>query len=240
MRRIHVITQKELVDPKRLIDRNAVVIDVFLATSTITFLLKYGYEPILTASDAKHALHIKKHENLSGLMLGEHNGDIIPGFEFPDPSLLKNTLKAQSALICSTNGTKAIEVAKSAKRLYLSSLINGHVVAETLHTSTNKEDSIVLICSGNGGRFSLEDFVGAGQIVHHLLEKGNYSLSDSSRSAYEIFLQSKIKGFKNLLKSETSDLLRRKGFENSMDLVLRSFEKIHIVPEYINGEIRKG
>ena len=33
MRKVHVITQKELVDPDKLIDCTAVVIDVFLATS---------------------------------------------------------------------------------------------------------------------------------------------------------------------------------------------------------------
>lgn len=236
MRKIHVITQKEAINEQMLEGCTAVVIDVFLATSTIAFLLEHKYGPIYAVKDSKRALELASRQDGPYLLLGETKGEAIEGFQFPDPCLIETTEQQKAAIICSTNGTRAIEKAKKAKVLYISSLVNGHLIAKRIHEQTD-QSSIVLICSGNDDRFSMEDFVGAGQIIEHLINKGEYSLSDSSKLARRTYQNSLSISFQDLLDCETALLLRSFDFEESMDMVIQNCEKVEIIPVFIGNKI---
>ena len=179
MRKVHVITHKEAVEEAKLTNCDTVILDVFLATSTIVFLLNKGYEHIYAVENREKALQTAAGIVSPYILLGEENGEAIEGFGYPDPTHIVEARSPQTAIICSTNGTKAINKAKAARRLLMGSLINGHAVADYLH-KLEGEATILIICSGNNGRMSMEDFIGAGQIVHHLSGKGDYSLSDAS------------------------------------------------------------
>lgn len=234
LRKIHVVMQKESVDKEKLKDCTAVVLDVFLATSTILFLLKNNYEPIYAVSDSESALALKVTINGPLLLLGETKGKSIEGFNYPDPSKIKYSNIPSTAIICSTNGTKAIKKAQRANVLFISSLVNGHMVANKIH-NLQDSSSILLICSGNDNRFSIEDFVGAGQIVNHLMSKDQYELSDSAKLAQKTYQYYLNTNFKDLLTSETAHLLYSLGFEKSVHYVLDHFEKVNIVPR-LDGE----
>lgn len=236
MRKIHVITQKEAVSEEKLKGCSAVVVDVFLATSTIAILLENNYGPIYAVKNSESALELEKELGESAVLLGETKGEPIEGFQYPDPCLIEPAAEKKTAIICSTNGTIAIEKAKKAKELFMSSLVNGHAVAEHLHNQT-EPSSIVLICSGNDDRFSMEDFVGAGQIVDHLLSKGEYVLSDASKLARKTYKNSKAEAFLDLLECETASLLRHFNFEKSMELVIQKHEKVEVVPIFKDNKI---
>ncbi|SER67767.1 2-phosphosulfolactate phosphatase [Psychrobacillus sp. OK032] len=229
LRKVHVITQKEAVNELKLEGCTTVVIDVFLATSTIAFLLENQYEAVYAVKDSESALAVAA--NLPGpyVLMGETKGHSINGFIYPDPCLIEVANKNEVAIICSTNGTRAIEKAVNAKKLYISSIINGHVIAERIHDQED-DSSIVLICSGNDDRFSMEDFVGAGHIIDHLMQTGKYILSDSSKIARETYKSSMANGFQNLLESETAELLRSFHFPESMEYVIKHFEKVNVLP----------
>lgn len=231
-----MITQKELVDSKLIGNCTAVVIDVLLATSTITYLLEKGYEPVYAVKDVLSALDIVKKQKSPYLLMGEWQGESIENFHYPDPTLIDTTKIKRPAIICSTNGTIAIEKAKQAKALFVSSLINGHTVSKHIRQQDDGS-SIILICSGNAGRFSMEDFIGAGQIVDHLIRNDVFELSDASRIARDAFVYAKSKQFINLLESETAGLLRRTGYEHSTQWVIDHVEKVDVIPVYKNGKL---
>lgn len=237
MRRIHVITQKEAVKEEKLIGCSAVVIDVFLATSTIAFLLEHNYGPVYAVKDSAAALSLAAEQKGSYILLGETKGESIEGFRYPDPCLIEPCSSQEAAIICSTNGTRAIEKAAKAKALFISSLVNGHVIAEQLHNQKD-ESSIVLICSGNDDRFSMEDFVGAGQVVRHLTARGDYQLSDAAKLAKAAYESSLANGFAELYESETAELLRKFDFAKSMELIIGNHEKLTVVPLVEDGAIR--
>lgn len=236
MRKIHVITQKEAVTEEKLRGCTAVAIDVFLATSTIAFLLDNNFEPIYAVKDRDQAIELSKRFSEPHILLGETKGESIHGFQYPDPCLIKPGDDKQAAIICSTNGTIAIEKASKAKTLFISSLVNGHLIAERIHLQED-DSSIVLICSGNDDRFSMEDFIGAGQIVEHLTEKGQYELSDSSKLARDCYRQAKATGFAALHECETAYLLKRFDFSDSVEFVLCHHEKVDVVPLFTEGKI---
>lgn len=236
MRKIIVITQKELVDSVLIRDCTAVVIDVLLATSTISYLLENGCEPVFAVKNAEAALEIVKEQVGPYMLMGEWNGKAIENFEYPDPTVIVKAKTKQTAIICTTNGTIAIEKAKKAKTLYVSSLLNGHRIAEQI-IQRDDGSSIVLVCSGNAGRFSMEDFIGAGQIVDHLVEKDDFILSDAARLARDAYVHAKSQQFLNLQESETGDLLRRTGFNHTTQWVINHVEKVDVVPVYEKGKI---
>ena len=236
MRKIHVITQKEAVNEEKLKGCVAVVIDVFLATSTIAFLLEKKYQPVYAVEDSESALKLARELEGPFVLLGETKGESIEGFQYPDPCLIVPAEKEKTAIICSTNGTRAIKKAENAKVLYISSLINGHAIAKQLH-ELGDMSSIVLICSGNDDRFSMEDFVGAGQIVHHLGTMGEYILSDSSKLARDTYKNALQEDFQGLLACETADLLRSFDYEISLDFVLEHFEKVDVIPKLDGNKI---
>ncbi|WP_027962954.1 2-phosphosulfolactate phosphatase [Halalkalibacillus halophilus] len=236
MNKIHVITQKELVEPDRLKEATVVVIDVFLATSTITFLLNQNYHPVIATENAPNASTIAGQMDIDSLLLGENNGNEIPGFLFPDPRLIETVQQSKPAIICSTNGTRAIEAAKKAKHLYISSITNGHLVAEQLRKHVN-EGPIVLICSGNGGGFSLEDFIGAGHIIDRLLKKESFVRTDAAKLAQKAFLDSEKQGFHDLYDVDTRHFLKQLNYLETVDYVIDHFENVSVLPWYKNGEI---
>ena len=112
MRKVHVITQKEAVSEDKLSGCSAAVIDVFLATSTIAFLLKHEYEPVYAVKDSEAALELSEIQTGAHILLGETKGESIAGFQYPDPCLIEPAAKTHAAIICSSNGTKAIESAR--------------------------------------------------------------------------------------------------------------------------------
>lgn len=236
VRKIHVITQKEAVAEEKLKGCTAAVIDVFLATSTIAFLLENNYEPIYAVKDSEQAIELSKRHSEPHILLGETKGESIHGFQYPDPCLIRPSDEKRAAIICSTNGTIAIEKASKANMLFISSLINGHLIAERIHLQED-DSSIVLVCSGNDDRFSMEDFIGAGQIVDHLMKKGDYDLSDSSKLARNAYRNARTASFKELYDCETANLLKRFNFTGSVDFILRHHEKVDIVPLFMEGKI---
>lgn len=243
MRRIHVVTQKELVEEDKIKNNIAVVIDVLLATSTIVMALEKGISGVTPVKDSFSGHSIYKKDIVNNLLMGEKEGELIDGMLYPDPNLFnaeENEYK-RFLILLTTNGTVAIENSLAAKELYVSSLLNGHSIAKEINSKTN-EESIILVCAGNHGRFSLEDFIGAGQIIHHLMdsESGHkYSLSDSSKGALTMYRSAKEDEFNILRSVETSKMLQSKGFNEAVNIVINNIEKVNIVPRLDGKNIVK-
>lgn len=236
MRKILVILNKESVVPNRLTECSAVVVDVFLATTTITTLLAHDIEPVYAVENAEIAVEIRPLLSGNTLLLGESFGYAIDDFIYPDPTLITSQLGATQAIICSTNGTKAIQKAKNAAQLYISSLANGHAIAKALHEEESNR-SIVIIASGNDGRFSLEDCVGAGQIIAHLLQLGDYELSDAAYAAHSLYESVKAQQFEPLKQAETVHLLKKTNMDDAVSFVIDTIESIDFVAIYEDGQI---
>ena len=236
MRKIHVLFNKEAVEESRLQQCTAVVVDVFLATSTITTLLANDIEPVYAVENSKIASQLAETLDCPLLLFGESEGFALDGFLYPDPTLIQKQTIPTQAIICSTNGTRAIQKAKQAKQLYISSLVNGHVVAKVLH-SKKDEGSIVIIAAGNNPTFSIEDLTGAGQIVSHLTNLGDYDLTDAALIAKITFEQMKAQKFAPLKRADTAKLLHEVGNPSSVQFVIEQIEQINIVPIFRNNQI---
>src|SRR4051812_27474756 len=115
MRKIHVITQKELINPQKLENCTAVVIDVLLATSTIAYAFEKDCKYVIPVKDSETALSYVRTCTDPYLLFGENKGQEIQGFSYPDPTTFDDQIKEKVLIFCSTNGTVAINKGKKAK-----------------------------------------------------------------------------------------------------------------------------
>lgn len=79
-------------------------------------------------------------------------------------------VSGKEVVFLTTNGTRAIGKAAPAKGLLIGSLRNAPAVAR--HLQETDPDSIYIICAGSGGRFTLEDFLGAATILSYMDTSG--------------------------------------------------------------------
>src|SRR6266487_149906 len=110
----------------------AVVVDVLRATSTIAQALATGYERVLCCTEIDDARRLR-HELPDSLLGGERSAVRVEGFdvgasprEFLEP-------RAQTLILSTTNGTRAIlAAAASAREVLLGSLLNLEALARAL------------------------------------------------------------------------------------------------------------
>lgn len=163
----------------------AVVIDVLRMTTTATQLFSHGLARLGVVAGEEDARELARaHE---ALLLGERGGLPLPGFDFGNSPLehAGSDLSGRSAVISTTNGSKAVEAAAAAEHVLLGAIVNAHSVAtRALGLATRR---VTLICSGTDGLVSFEDVLGAGIICERLLTAvPNLELTDAACVALQL------------------------------------------------------
>ncbi|MEK3805010.1 2-phosphosulfolactate phosphatase [Bacillus sp. FSL H8-0547] len=219
MGKIHVVTRKEEIDGAKMKDKIAVVFDVLLATSTIATVLEHGARSVIPVLDGEQARSLAAEMNKDDCMLvGEYEGRTIDGFLDPNPSALKAFAKGKKIILSTTNGTVAVHKSSPARRIFACSLLNAKAVADAL-AQDHREDTIILVCSGSSGHFSLEDFYGAGCLIQHLDEAGCYELSDAAQTAKLFYEGCKEEPAVVLAKSKVGKMLKKYGFQEEITFI---------------------
>ncbi len=166
----------------------AVVVDVLRATSVMTTAFGSGVKRIFTCCQISEAVSLAEQientaqRNQRPLLCGERNCKPIPGFDHGNsPSeYTSGHVRGQILIMTTTNGTKAIQAASSAKRLMAASFLNLPAVVEALRGS----GLVHLVCSGTDGRITAEDVLLAGAIIDACTVEYRVTLeNDESRIA---------------------------------------------------------
>ena len=236
MGKIHVVLKKEDIDQAKISeDKIAVVLDILLATSTITAALEFGAEQVIPVLDQHEAMHIAKTlPDGSYLLSGEYEGRTIEGFLDPNPLQLKKSVKGKTLILSTTNGTVAIKRTSEAKQVYVASLLNGQAVAKKLNDH-HLNETIVIVCSGSSGEFALEDFYGAGYLIDQMLSsEPNWELTDSSRAALSFYSGSVSGGEEVLLSSRVGQMIKKYGFQDEVCFV--ASEGIFSIVPFVKGQ----
>ncbi|MBP1931130.1 2-phosphosulfolactate phosphatase [Ammoniphilus resinae] len=218
MRKIQVLTRKEEIDPSKLTHCTAVVIDVLLATSTIAAALHHGIKEVFPVINGEEALAVYESFGHECIVAGELAGYPLEGFINPDPlELIQADFAGKSLILSTTNGTVAIKKASTAKRVYTSSIVNGAEVAKQIRNDPD-DSSLVIICAGSMGNFSIEDFLGAGYLISELVKADleNWTLSDSARTAYLFYQSQNDNILPSFQKSATASLLKELGYSKAI------------------------
>ncbi|MCC6541342.1 MAG: 2-phosphosulfolactate phosphatase, partial [Flavobacteriales bacterium] len=148
-----------------------VVIDVLRATSAMVAAFEHGIDRIIPVATIEEAAQYIGRTGY--IAAAERNGEVVEGFAYGNSPLayVGQDLRGHTIVMTTTNGTKAINLAKNARTLVVGSFLNLSALSAWL---VKQDDNILLLCSGWKDKFNLEDSVFAGAVMERLLESGKF------------------------------------------------------------------
>ncbi len=237
MKRLRVLMTRQEVAPERLPNATAVVIDVFMATTTLLTILENGARGVFPVASLEKADEAAANLDASRVLRGgEQNASRIESYDhgpFPE-EYAPEVVGDKDVIFVTTNSTRTIADAAPADRLLLGILRNAPAVAR--HLEESGTDSIYFVCAGSAGRFTVEDFLGAATILSYMAVEG-WRLNDGAWLALD-FAGRHMDDVPGALKQSRAG---RWFFENDM---VEEFEftgdvgASELVPEVVEGRLR--
>jgi 2-phosphosulfolactate phosphatase len=236
--RLHVLTRKEELDSVRVSGKVVVVLDILFATTTMVAALGHGAREVLPVADEASARDASaRHPEGSYVLAGELYAETLPGFAHPAPmALLEHGVQDKTLIYSTTNGTVAMTLAAGAARVYCGSLLNARAVAAHV-AARHPGETVLILCSGSGGNFNLEDFYGAGCLVDRfgaVLGEGA-DLSDAAQAALAFYRGAAAP--RVLLDCRVGRMMVRRGLAHEVEFACR-FDAYSIVPALESGRLR--
>jgi 2-phosphosulfolactate phosphatase len=208
-----------------------VAIDVLRATSAICTAFHYGIKKIIPVSSLDEAIEYREN---GFLVAAERKGKVVPGFDYGNSpfTYMNNDLVGQTLVLTTTNGTKAINMAKDVQHLLIGSFINIDALCNHL-LELNK--NVLLLGSGWQNKFCLEDTICAGAIADQLLKSSAFiSENDSSVAAKYLYLSAKDNYFGYLKASSHRKRLKELNLNRDIKYCLTP-NQTDVVPKRENN-----
>lgn len=164
---------------------HVVVIDVLRASSTIVTALAAGADGVAPEADLDAAA---ARARAGGALLGgEREGLPPPGFDLGNSPADYDAAACagRPVVLCTTNGTRAVQAVRGAARVMAGALLNAEATAAALACSGARD--VLLVCAGSRGRVSAEDTAAAGCIAGSLALQAAAEFSDAGRVAIAHF-----------------------------------------------------
>lgn len=204
----------------------AIMVDALRASTTITIALeKIPY--IIPTREIEEALAmVQEHQAFTA---GERRGATIEGFDTGNSPIEIQKFSGKALIITTSNGTRILEGIKG--NALIGSFINSQAVARK--ASEIAVDHIEIVMAGVRGRFAIEDFLGAGEIISHLQD---HELDEMAQAA--VLAIQDPESVNQYVKNSRSALnLKKLGFGKDVDFCLqRDISKV--VPQFKEGIIR--
>lgn len=212
-----------------------VVIDVLRATSAICSALNNGVSAVIPVSTIEEAKSFQEKGYLVG---AERQGEIVDGFDFGNSpySYMKPELKGKEIVLSTTNGTRAINIAKEADQVIIGSLVNLEAITDYL---LEQNKNVLCLCSGWKDNFNLEDTICGGAIAELLINSGKFSSDEDSSVAAKYLYMSAKDNYMGFLKSSSHRRrLKRLNLNKDIKYCLTP-NQIDLIPVLQNDKIVK-
>ena len=142
-----------------------IVVDVLRASSTIVQALESGYRRVLCCAEIEEARALRE-EFEDAVLAGERQALRVEGFDFGNSPQDFLEPKAETLILTTTNGTRAIvEAAADCDAVFVGSLLNLAAVAAA---ARDRGEDVEVVCAGVDGQFALDDAYCAGRIAELL------------------------------------------------------------------------
>ena len=212
------------VTPDKVLHKNCVVIDVFRATSVIITALGAGAARGIPAVTVEEAFRMRKSLSERGhpaLLGGERHAVKVEGFDKGNSpvSYTAPEVRGTTIVFTTTNGTRAINNARAARRIYIGALINAGAVSRRLLAEGR---DVVLVCSGREDNYTLEDALCAGMIADTVLETDpSVFLTDIARTMRDIYCLYRDDLRKGLANCQHYNHIMSIGLQDDVEYCLR-------------------
>lgn len=216
MRMTVALTPRLLREPER---HAIAVVDVLRASTSLVTMFDRGLIRAIVAETLRDARNLAL-RNFS-LLCGERESNPLPGFDYGNsPSeFSESSFRGKSAVLWTTNGTRAIAAASPAPFVAAGALVNRTAVAQRLVAeAARRKIDVAVVCAGleRGVAFSLEDTVAAGAIVEAARETADVELSDSAWAAMHLWRWYRGDAMRAFRHSAHGRALAAIGYENDL------------------------
>ena len=180
-------------------DAIVVVIDILRASSAICTAFQHGAKSLIPVSSIEEA---REYQEKGYLVGAERGGEVVEGFDFGNSpySYMGDEIKGNTIVLTTTNGTKAINIARNAHCVAVGAFTNITALCDWL--KEEKRD-VLLLCAGWRDRYNLEDALFAGAVVNELARDHEWfpELGDSALASKYLYLNAKDDPYKFLRNS---------------------------------------
>lgn len=205
----------------------AIMVDVLRASTTITVALE-NFNEVIAVKDKNKAIELaKKHRSI---LAGERKGSKIEGFDVGNSPVQIKDFSGKSLILTTSNGTRVLDNIKA--NALIGSFVNAKAVANA--ASKLAKNHIEVVMAGVEGRFAIEDFLGAGEIISNLLD---YEIDEMAFSAYMASRNDEMVS-KAIMNSKSALKLQELGYINDISFSIRK-DIYNIVPVYKDGIIKR-
>jgi len=165
-----------------------VIVDVLRATTAFCAAFDSGIKIVIPVTGLDELLEYK---NKGYLTAAERDGKKVDFADFGNsPTVfLQSHLRGKELAYSTTNGTQAVEMAKSSGNIVVAAFANVNAVCEWL---ISQQKNVVILCSGWKNTFSLEDTLCAGALVESLEMSGKFeTICDASATSLSVWKSAK-------------------------------------------------
>jgi len=209
-----------------------VLVDILRATTTICTAVGNGVKEIIPVATLQEAKRLKDE---GFLVASEQDGKKLDFADFGNSafSFTREKIEGKTLVYCTTNGTRALEIAKGARQIVIGAFINISALTGWL---TKQQKNIVILCSGWKNKFCLEDSLFAGALTGRLLDSGRFITNcDSAKASLDLWNLAKEDLLVYIDKAAHRHRLKKLGLD---DVVPYSFtlDLVDVVPVF-NGRV---
>ena len=214
-----------------------VIVDLLRATSVISAAFESGIDNVIPVQTLEEAISYKTYKH--HIIAAERNTILVEGFDYGNSPFhyLDSDVRGKTLVLTTTNGTKAIHLAKG-HNIITASFLNIEAVTDYL---LHENNDIIIFCSGWKGFFNLEDSIFAGALSENLLLKNNFNINcDALQAARDIY---------SIAKNDLFGFLSKSSYRkrNNSEQVIRDTKfcldppiKSCIVPIFVDGKLMKA
>jgi len=215
---LNVCLSPALIPLYRVEDYIVVIIDIFRATSSICYGIENGAVAIIPVAEVEECAAYREN-GLDYLLAAERDGKVVDGFDFGNSpfSYTKEKVAGKTIVLTTTNGTHALHLSRSAKKIVIGSFLNLTALCDWLKT---QNENILLVCAGWKNNFNLEDTLFAGAVIEQL-KTFDFKLDDSAIAANDLYQIGKNDINKYLKKTSHSERLKKLGIEKDIEFCLQ-------------------
>lgn len=147
-----------------------VVVDVLRATTTIIHALAAGALEVIPCLEVEDARRTASRFAPGRVVLGGERGGLpIEGFDLGNSpeEYSPRVVADKTVVLTTTNGTRALEICRTARRVLVAGFVNVSAVAEAIRD----ESAVDILCAGTRGRISRDDVLAAGCLAQRWLRQ---------------------------------------------------------------------
>lgn len=210
-----------------------VVVDILRATTTLCVMFQNGAACVVPIANVEEAKRYKKEGWLVGAERNTQKCDFADFGNSPfDYS--PEVVEGREIAFTTTNGTQAIHIAQSAKKLYIGAFAN----IDALVNACQNDERVVIVCAGWNNRANIEDTLFGGAFAEKMMQKYNIHItSDAVKIALGMWQSARENPLQYIQTSEHYARLAKNGIATEAAFCCKQ-NTASVVPYYVKSDNR--